>query len=71
MPAPEGGVRGLCRTHTTIFWSIVIFSTKDRKPLIVPEIRAELFAYMGGIIREMKGSAKIVYGMADHVHGLL
>ncbi len=27
-----------------------LFSTKTRKPLIEAEIRADLFAYMGGII---------------------
>ncbi len=36
-----------------------------------PEIRAELFAYLGGIIREMSGTALIINGTADHVHMLL
>jgi REP element-mobilizing transposase RayT len=34
-----------------------IFSTKDRHPLITTEIRTDLFAYLGGIIREMRGTA--------------
>src|SRR5262245_7984376 len=46
----------------------MVFSTKERRPLITPEIRADLFAYMGGIIREMRGSPLIINGMADHVH---
>ena len=29
----------------------VIFSTRNREPLITPEIEAELFAYMGGILK--------------------
>ncbi|PYX19102.1 MAG: IS200/IS605 family transposase [Acidobacteria bacterium] len=48
----------------------LIFSTKGREPLIRPEIRADLFAYLGGIIREMRGTALIINGTADHVHVL-
>ena len=40
----------------------LIFSTKDRQPLITAEIRGDLFAYLGGIIREMRGVALIVNG---------
>ncbi len=29
----------------------VIFSTKNREPLITPEIEPELFAYIGGILK--------------------
>lgn len=49
----------------------LIFSTKERKPLITPEIRLDLFAYLGGIIREMRGTALIINGTADHVHMLV
>jgi len=49
----------------------LIFSTKDRQPLITPEIRNDLFAYLGGIIRELKGTALIVNGTSDHVHMLV
>jgi len=48
-----------------------IFSTQERRPIIKPEFRDELFAYLGGIIREMKGTALIVNGAADHVHVLV
>jgi putative transposase len=48
-----------------------IFSTQGRRPIIKPEFRDELFAYLGGIIREMKGTALIVNGAADHVHVLV
>src|SRR5438477_10735416 len=47
-----------------------LISTKGREPLIRPEIRADLFAYLGGIIREMRGTALIINGTADHVHVL-
>ena len=49
----------------------LIFSTKDRRPLITAEIRTDLFAYLGGIIREMHGTALIVNGTTDHVHMLI
>ncbi len=49
----------------------MIFSTHGRLPLIKSDFRADLFAYLGGIIREMDGTALIVNGTADHVHMLL
>jgi REP element-mobilizing transposase RayT len=49
----------------------LIFSTKGRQPLITAEIRNDLFAYLGGIIREMRGTALIINGTADHVHMLI
>ena len=49
----------------------MIFSTQGRRPLIKPEFRNDLFAYLGGIIREMRGTALIINGTADHVHVLV
>jgi len=49
----------------------LIFSTDGRHPLIKPEFRDDLFAYLGGIVREMDGTALIVNGTADHVHLLV
>jgi putative transposase len=49
----------------------LVFSTKCRRPLITPEIRADLFAYLGGILREMGGTALIINGTVDHVHLLI
>jgi putative transposase len=48
-----------------------IFSTHERRPLIKPEFHAHLFAYLGGIVREMHGTALIVDGTCDHVHMLV
>jgi putative transposase len=48
-----------------------IFSTQGRRPLIKPEFRDHLFAYLGGIVREMNGTALIVNGTTDHVHMLV
>ncbi|HKP72275.1 MAG TPA: IS200/IS605 family transposase [Pyrinomonadaceae bacterium] len=49
----------------------VIFSTKDRAPLITADLKPQLHAYMGGIVRELRGKALIVNGTADHVHLLV
>jgi putative transposase len=49
----------------------LIFSTQGRRPLIKPDLRADLFAYLGGIIREMHGTALIINGDCDHVHMLV
>ncbi len=48
-----------------------IFSTDGRRPLLKPELCNDLFAYLGGIIREMDGTALIVNGARDHVHLLV
>jgi putative transposase len=49
----------------------LIFSTKQRLPLITPDLRPDLHAYLGGILREMGGTALIVNGTADHIHMLV
>jgi putative transposase len=49
----------------------LIFSTHGRHPLIRAEFRDDLFAYLGGIIREMKGTALMINGTGDHVHMLV
>ncbi len=57
--------------HT--FTSIIIhaiFSTKNREPILLPDIRERLFPYMGGIIRDLKGTALLINGVEDHVHML-
>ena len=33
----------------------VIFSTKDRQPFLTPDLRTDLLAYMGGIVRNIHG----------------
>jgi putative transposase len=49
----------------------VIFSTKGRRPFIAPAIRSDLLAYLGGIVRELGGTALIINGAADHTHMLM
>ena len=58
------------RTFTNLLTHIV-FSTKNREPLIVPELKAELYAYLGGLTRELKGKSYSINGTSDHVHVLI
>ena len=46
----------------------VVFSTKDRLPLIRDEIAAELHTYIAGTARTLGCECYRVGGVADHVH---
>ena len=49
----------------------VIFSTKNREPFITLEIEQELFAYVGGILKNHESRLLEAGGTADHVHLLI
>ena len=52
----------------------IIFSTKDRLPYLQGERRDDVFADLGGMVRELKATAlniNGVNGVADHVHALV
>jgi putative transposase len=68
--APAGAKDALSHTSGNILLHL-IFSTQGRRPLIKREFRPDLFAYLGGIAREMQATALIINGTADHVHMLL
>lgn len=57
-------------TYTQNFYHTV-FSTKHRRPLIQPDWEDRLFAYFGGVLRELRCTAIAVNGTADHVHLLI
>ena len=57
------------RTYTQLL-NHIVFSTKDRAPLLTPDLRTRLFPYMGGIVRNLDGVALSINGVADHVHVL-
>lgn len=57
------------RSYTNLIYHIV-FSTKDRKPLITSEREGRLYEYIGGIIRGLGGILLIINGVDDHVHVL-
>ena len=48
----------------------LIFSTKNREPLITPAIEAELHPYMASIFRELKSPTLALDGTSDHIHTL-
>ncbi|HXA45750.1 MAG TPA: IS200/IS605 family transposase, partial [Candidatus Angelobacter sp.] len=48
-----------------------VFSTKERRPFITPELRDRLWPFLGGIARQNKMKAVEIGGMPDHVHLLI
>ena len=46
----------------------IVFSTKDRMPVLDEEIRPRMHAYLAEVCREATGVAFAVGGVADHVH---
>ena len=46
----------------------VVFSTKDREPLIVEARQPRLYEYVGGIVRKHGGVPLAVNGTEDHLH---
>lgn len=49
----------------------LVFSTKNREPLLADDIRDELHAYIGGIVENHKGSLIRTNSVTDHIHLLL
>jgi REP element-mobilizing transposase RayT len=46
----------------------LVFSTKDRRPLLNESVRSGLHAYLATVAREKKCDCFRVGGVADHVH---
>ncbi len=46
----------------------ITFSTKNRQPLIIDDIKVSLFDYMGGICKGMESNPVVVGGCSDHIH---
>jgi putative transposase len=57
----------MAATLTNLLFHI-IFSTKDREPLIRDSFRDELEKYIAGIVRNEGGVLIGIGGMPDHVH---
>lgn len=57
----------MASTYTKLMYHIV-FSTKDRHPLIDAATGHALHAYMGGIIKNIDGCPLMIGGVGDHVH---
>jgi REP element-mobilizing transposase RayT len=54
-------------SYTNLLYHIV-FSTKDRRPLITTNHEARLYNYIGGTIRGLGGISLELNGTEDHVH---
>ena len=57
----------MSQSFTNLIYHI-IFSTKDRRPLITPVYEPRLYEYMGGIIKGTGGIPLGINGAEDHVH---
>src|SRR5882724_4608104 len=49
----------------------IVFSTKERYPLIREPWRANLHEYLGGTVRGLGGIPEMIGGVDDHVHLLV
>jgi REP element-mobilizing transposase RayT len=49
----------------------MVFSTHRREPWIDPELHDRLYAFMGGICRDLGSQLVVGNGMPDHVHLLI
>ena len=56
-------------SYTNLLYHIV-FSTKDRQPLIAADYQERLYEYIGGTIRGLGGISLAINGTEDHVHVL-
>ena len=56
-------------SYTNLLYHIV-FSTKDRRPLITSQCETQLYNYIGGTIRGLGGISLELNGTEDHVHVL-
>jgi REP element-mobilizing transposase RayT len=57
-------------TYTNLLFHVV-FSTKNRLPLITRGLKDDLHRYIGGIVRGLEGDLLEIGGTADHVHMLV
>lgn len=57
----------MAQSYTNLIYHIV-FSTKNREPVITPAVQSRLYDYIGGSIRSQGGVCLAVNGMSDHVH---
>ncbi len=59
----------MAHTYTNLLIHAV-YSTKHRRPLLADALRPELFSYMAGIVKKLKGKPILINGPKDHVHML-
>jgi REP element-mobilizing transposase RayT len=59
----------MSQSFTNLLYHI-IFSTKDRRPLITSAYEPRLYEYIGGILKGTGGISLSINGAEDHVHVL-
>jgi putative transposase len=57
----------MAKSYTNLLYHLV-FSTRDRRPLITPDRRPRLYEYIGGAIRDEGGISLAIGGIEDHIH---
>jgi putative transposase len=60
----------MASTHLSLHYHVV-FSTKNRTPIIAEEWRGRLHAYLGGVVKNGHGIPEAIGGVKDHVHLLI
>jgi len=54
-------------SYTSLLYHVV-FATKDRRPVLLPENLPRVQEYIGGILRNLDGKLLAAGGAADHAH---
>jgi REP element-mobilizing transposase RayT len=54
-------------SYTQIYYHVV-FSTKNRAPMLAPAVRKEVFGYLWGILKGKKCHSYRMGGVEDHLH---
>ena len=49
----------------------LIYSTKNREPIITEDLEPRLYEYLGGILRNQEGKLVAAGGTKDHIHLLV
>ena len=60
----------MAHTYTSLHYHCV-FSTHGRRDLILQDRLPDIHAYMGGIVRSLKGKALAIGGTTNHAHLLI
>ncbi len=59
-------------THSyRVHYFHLIWSTKERRPLIVPDVQTRLYSYIAAIVKNHSGKLLEIGGMTDHIHMLI
>jgi len=57
----------MTHTYTQLDYHLV-WSTKNREPIITPLFQERLYEYIGGVFRDMNSVCLEIGGVADHLH---